>query len=192
MSKQKGSVLLVSLIMLLVLTVIGIASVGGISSVEKMAQSHKDYDAAFEMAEAALVEGERWLDAYDGSWKQAHVQTSCTGSYCWKSTCDNGLCFKGSYPIGASTLCEVDSSGAPVWESKSTWTTKAKTYSVSVPAMEAPRYLIEFLCFAPRDPKSYTVPPDYTSWVRIYRITAMGYGVSPDTRVMLQSTYRVD
>lgn len=192
MSKQKGSVLLVSLIMLLVLTVIGIASVGGISSVEKMAQSHKDYDAAFEMAEAALVEGERWLDTYDGSWKQAHVQSTCTGTSCWTASCANGQCFKGSYPIGAGTLCEVNASGTPFWESKSIWANNAKTYSVAVPAVEPPRYLIEFLCYTPRDPKSFTVPPDYTSWVRVYRITSLGYGVNPDTRVMLQSTYRVD
>ena len=68
MKHEKGSVLLISLVMLLILTVVGIASISGVSMTEKMTNSQRDYDTAFELAEAALVQGERWLDDYDGSW----------------------------------------------------------------------------------------------------------------------------
>ncbi|AUM11962.1 pilus assembly PilX family protein [Ketobacter alkanivorans] len=192
MKRESGSVLLISLVMLLILTVVGVASISGVSMTEKMTNNQRDYDIAFEMAEAALVQGERWIDDYDGGWNNGHLQSSCTGSTCWTQNCTNGLCFRGSYPAGSSALCEVDTSGTPVWNNESIWNSNSATYSESVAAVAPPKYLIEFLCYTPRDPTSYTEPPDYTSWVRIYRVTALAYGSHPETRIMLQSTYRVD
>jgi type IV pilus assembly protein PilX len=193
MKRQEGSVLLISLIMLLILTVVGIASISSVSMTEKMANSQKDYDIAFEMAEAALVEGERWLDNYDAGFSKDHLQTSCSGSNCWKADCTNGQCFNGKFPAGAGTYCDVTPPATDVWQVESYWSSKAKTYSVAVSAVERPKYLLEFLCYTPRDPLNVgTKPPDYGDWVRIYRVTALGFGTNPDTRVMLQSTYRVD
>lgn len=191
MKRQSGSVLLISLVMLLILTVVGIASISGVSMTEKMTNSQRDYDIAFEMAEAALVQGERWLDDYDNGWAHSHLGCS-SGAQCWTENCTGGLCFRGSYPSASNSMCEVDSSGTPVWQSEAIWTAGAATYSVAIAAVEQPKYLIEFLCFTPRDPTSFSEPPDYTSWVRIYRVTALAYGTHPETRVMLQSTYRVD
>lgn len=193
MKRQSGSVLLISLIMLLILTVIGIASISGVSMTQKMANSQKDYDIAFEMAEAALVEGEAWVDAYDPGFKQAHLQTNCTGTNCWKANCTNGQCFNGTFPDAFGTLCELSPPTKDVWEEESNWTARAKEYSVAVAAISKPKYLIEFMCYTPKNPAAVaTTPPDYGDWVRIYRITALGYGTNPDTRVMLQSTYRAE
>lgn len=193
MKRQSGSVLLISLIMLLILTVIGIASISGVSMTQKMANSQKDYDLAFEMAEAALVEGEAWVDTYDSAFQKEHLQSSCSGTKCWKSDCSNGQCFNGTYPLAFGTLCEVDPPSTDVWEVENYWNTKAKEYSVAVAAVSKPKYLIEFMCYTPKNPAAVaTTPPDYGDWVRIYRVTALGYGTSPDTRVMLQSTYRAE
>ena len=193
MKQQSGSVLLISLIMLLVLTIIGIASIRGVSMTQKMANSQKDYDLAFEMAEAALVEGEAWVDTYDPGFKRAHLQASCSGTSCWKADCTNGQCFNGTFPNASLTLCELDPPATDVWQVESYWASKAKTYSVSLPAVSKPKYLIEFMCYTPKNPAAVaTTPPDYGDWVRIYRVTAMGYGTNPDTRVMLQSTYRAE
>ncbi|MBA57217.1 MAG: hypothetical protein CMK89_22445 [Pseudomonadales bacterium] len=191
MKRQNGSVLLISLVMLLILTLVGIASISGVSMTEKMTNSQRDYDIAFEMAEAALVQGEKWLDDYDGGWSHSHIGCS-SGTTCWTQNCTGGLCFRGSYPSASNSICEVDSSGTPVWQDEAIWNAGAATYSVSIPAVEPPKYLIEFLCYTPRDPTSFTEPPNYTSWVRIYRVTALAYGTHPETRVMLQSTYRID
>ena len=194
MKRERGSILLISLIMLLILTIVGVASISGVSMTEKMTNSQRDYDVAFEMAEAALVQGERWLDTYDTGWDHSHLNCS-SGTTCFTENCTGGLCFRGSYPSGSNSLCEVesyDNNGLPVWQSLAIWNANAATYSTQIPAVESPKYLIEFLCYTPRDPTSYTEPPDYTSWVRIYRVTALAYGTHPETRVMLQSTYRVD
>ncbi|MAR89501.1 MAG: PilX N-terminal domain-containing pilus assembly protein [Pseudomonadota bacterium] len=192
MKRESGSVLLISLVMLLILTLVGVASISGVSMTEKMTNSQRDYDIAFELAEAALVQGERWLDDYDPSWKHDHIDANCTGNLCWTQDCSTGLCFRGSYPSTANALCEVDSSGTPIWQVEANWENKALTYSESVPAVDQPKYMIEFLCYTPRDPANFTEPPDYTSWVRVYRVTALAYGTHPETRVMLQSTYRVE
>lgn len=191
MIKQTGSVLLISLIMLLVLTVVGVASISGVSMTEKMAQAQKDYDIAFEMAEAALVEGENWLDDY--AFSRGDLQSSCSGSNCWNSTCTNGLCFNGTFPIGTNAVCEVIPPTTPVWEVKGNWTARAKSYSVPVAAVEPPKYMLEFLCYTPKDPSiTNTTPPPGSNWSRIYRVTALAFGPNPDTRVMLQSTYRAN
>ena len=193
MKRESGSVLMISLVLLLILTIVGVASISGVSMTGKMTNSQRDYDVAFEMAEAALIQGERWLDDYDGDWEQAHVDENCTGDSCWTINCNAGKCFRGSYPAGSNTLCEVDNSyDDPVWQTESIWNSNAFTYSQTIPAVEPPKYIVEFMCYTPRDPESYTVPPNYDSWVRIYRITALGYGTHPETRVMLQSTYRID
>ena len=191
----RGSVLLLSLVMLLILTVVGVASISGVSMSGKMTNSQRDYDIAFEMAEAALVEGERWVDNYDAGW--SHSDLGCTtGSSCFTSNCTAGLCWRGKYPTASTSLCEAgsgnDAANKKVWESEAIWNANAATYSIDVSAIEPPKYLIEFLCYTPRDPESFTEPPDYTSWVRIYRVTALAYGTDPQTRVMVQSTYVVE
>ncbi len=191
---QSGSVLLISLVFLLVITGLGIASISGISMTEKMAKSQRDYDMAFEMAEAALLEGESWLDSYDSTWKQEHIQPDCDPEEevaCWHSNCNNALCFNGEYPLGLNTLCELDPPSTPVWQDILNWN-KARSYSQTVAGAQTPKFMLEFMCYTPRDPSSYTDPPDYSSWVRLYRVTAIGFGTNPNTRVMLQSTYRTE
>ncbi|AYC34322.1 hypothetical protein D3880_18995 [Pseudomonas cavernae] len=56
--KQRGAVLLVCLIMLLVLTVLGVTSMSGSTLQERMAGGARDYNVAFQAAEAALRVGE--------------------------------------------------------------------------------------------------------------------------------------
>jgi len=190
MNRQNGSVLLISLVLLLILTVVGVASISGVTMTEKMTNSQRDYDTAFELAEAALVQGERWLDDYDGGFKVEQVAADCTQTICWTSDCQDGLCFRGEY-LATDSLCEVDNSGDPVWQETANWA-NAADYSEAVPGVESPKYMIEFLCYAPQKASDPSPTPPYSDAVRIYRVTALAYGAHPETRVMLQSTYRVD
>ncbi|WP_417227672.1 pilus assembly PilX family protein [Amphritea sp.] len=56
--KERGAVLIISLIFLLILSFIGISSMQGTSVQEKMAGNLRDRNSAFSAAEAALREGE--------------------------------------------------------------------------------------------------------------------------------------
>lgn len=193
MKNEQGSVLLISLVLLLILTIVGVASIGGVTMNEKMTVSQRDYDIAFELAEAALVQGERWLDDYDVGFSAADLNEDCVGSTCWTENCTNGLCFRGEH-YSDDDVCVLDVSGTPVWDTETIWDNNSAQYSENVVAVEKPRILIEFLCYTPIDVETEpTDPPPYNNeWRRIYRITSLAYGTHPQTRVMLQSTYRVD
>jgi type IV pilus assembly protein PilX len=58
---QQGSVLIVSLVILLVLTLLGINAMGTSSLEEKMAGNNRDHELAFQAAEAALTDAERYI-----------------------------------------------------------------------------------------------------------------------------------
>ena len=58
--KQHGSVLILSLVILSVLTLIGVSSMSSSSLQEKMAGNFRDRELAFQAAEAALADGERF------------------------------------------------------------------------------------------------------------------------------------
>ncbi|MGH8351987.1 MAG: pilus assembly PilX family protein [Pseudomonas sp.] len=59
--KQSGAVLLVCLVMLLILTMIGVASMSNSTLQERMAGGVRDYNVAFQAAEASLRAGEAYV-----------------------------------------------------------------------------------------------------------------------------------
>lgn len=59
--KQEGAVLLVCLVMLLVLTMIGVSSMSNSTLQERMAGGTRDYNQAFQAAEASLRVGEAYV-----------------------------------------------------------------------------------------------------------------------------------
>lgn len=59
--KQSGAVLLVCLVMLLMLTMIGVASMSNSTLQERMAGGVRDYNVAFQAAEASLRAGEAYV-----------------------------------------------------------------------------------------------------------------------------------
>ncbi|MEK8078890.1 pilus assembly PilX family protein [Pseudomonas sp. XK-1] len=59
--KQKGAVLLLCLVMLLVLTMIGVSSMSSSTLQERMAGGARDYNQAFQAAEASLRVGEAYV-----------------------------------------------------------------------------------------------------------------------------------
>jgi len=62
--RQKGSALLVSLIILLVMTILGVQALSTTMLEEKMSGNYRDNQLAFEAAEAALRAGEAWLETH--------------------------------------------------------------------------------------------------------------------------------
>ncbi|MCF7982214.1 MAG: hypothetical protein K9K86_09530 [Pseudomonadales bacterium] len=61
-TRQRGSALFVSLIILLIMTILGVQGLSTTILEEKMSGNYRDNHIAFEAAEAALREGERWLN----------------------------------------------------------------------------------------------------------------------------------
>jgi type IV pilus assembly protein PilX len=208
-NRNRGSVLLVSLVMLLVLTVIGVSTMSNIGVNEKMAANYRDHNLAFQAAEAALTAGEqraealsKILDAAGLSNATDYFACTDTNANCLTSTCLEGLCFTGTYPAisaGGSTagICETTVAANKLWETAATWTTTnvAASHPVSIAGLsENPKYIIEFMCYVMADPEedASSVPPSYgADWAYMYRVTALGRGATANSKAMIQSTYKV-
>ena len=166
---QRGAVLIVALVLLLVLTVLGTASIRDTTMEERMAGNFRDLSAALEAAESALRIGEGGIS--------------------------NTTTFSAMVFDGTGGTYEVTSASSSVDPGT------ASNYGLTVPAMvltyggdllvdQVPEYYIEKLPKIALPGSNLVIgtqnqPPK----VHHYRVTAKGYGVSPNTDVTLQSTY---
>jgi len=169
---QAGSALIVSLSILLVLTILGVSSLRTTSLEEKMAGNSRDAQTAFEAAEAALREGERFV-----------ITSLNTAAY-------GPLGGTGGLFDFRDVIIVADA-----WSVEANWNAGN---SVAVPynslVARSPRYMIQLLRvqnaqgqsadlgnandYVERDP-----PPKF------FQITSRGTGISPNSRAMLQSYF---
>jgi|SRR5690554_3947735 len=100
LNHQRGSALLVSLILLLLLTIVGVSAMQMTSLEERMSGNYRDHQIAFQAAEAALVEAEAFIE--NTTLGLSNFAAACSGGNCFKSDCAGGLCFDGSIDGSAS------------------------------------------------------------------------------------------
>jgi len=158
--RQQGAALVVSLVLLLVVTVLGVASMRTTTLQERMAGNLRDSNLAFQAAEAALREGEGFLE-------QATIPPF-TGA--------DGLLQR-----------QTDAGQASFWATFA-WASNSREAPARDNTAETPRYVIEELPAVPGegDSVAFGALPE----VGFYRITARGVGGTTDAIVILQSTYR--
>lgn len=171
--KQRGAVMFLALILLLVMTTLILASVRGTVMQERMAANLYDRSLAFQAAEAALREGERWV--------LNNAPNIAAG------TCDDeGNCGK------------PDPADPPVWEDEDLWEVAHDLGDVEVGDLAVPpRFIVELL--ADNMPEvnlceSTAIDPDAPCYsgpegLR-YRITARS-GEAGRAVVVLQSVYAI-
>jgi type IV pilus assembly protein PilX len=154
--------LIVALVLLLVLTVLGTAGLQDTTLEERMSGNFGDYMRALQAAEAAIRTGE--------------VSLSSTSIY-------NGLAFDGSdgtYEVTVSSQ-SVDPGIASNY---------ARSHGSDLLVNAAPQYYMERLPEIELPASDLTVGfQDQAPRVQYYRVTARGSGTSPNSEVILQSTY---
>jgi type IV pilus assembly protein PilX len=170
LNKQTGSALIVALSILLVLTILGVSAMRTTSLQEKMAGNARDTDVAFQAAESAIREAERFLDTISNR---------------------DGFSNTG----GASGAQYLPRGNNPeAWTVEGNWANAIVAAYNNNQIAQQPRYIIQAI-----DAEVGTVEtiqggighgglglaPEYG----IFQITARGFGVSPNSRVMLQSMY---
>lgn len=192
--KQRGSVLIVSLVFLLLLTIVGVSAMNMTNLEEKMTGNFRDHDLAFQTAEAALLDGEAFVEnTFDIN--SALTDPACTGSDCYSADCDDGLCFHGEFKNSSNPVTACTNGTDKEWEDSSIWSDDSKTRDMNTQiegTVRNARYIVEFRCFVPRDPTNAN--PDeniYAQWTPAFRITALASGASTDAQVMLQSVYKL-
>lgn len=191
LAKQQGSTLMVSLIMLLLLTIVGMAGMQMTSLEERMAGNFRNHALSFQAAEAALAEAERYVE--NTAFNLTNFQTGCSGNQCFKASCENGLCFNGTFPVSTTPAKECVVGTAKPWESWALWADNSKTRVATTLAgtSTTAKYIVEFRCFILRD--SAFNSPDKTvlaQWSLAFRITALATGGTDDSQTMLQTTYK--
>lgn len=176
---QKGAVLAISLIILLLMTIIGVSAMRSTTLQEKMAGNLRDYNVAFQAAEAALRDAETYIFG-----NSPYFLDSCT----------DGLCLPAN-PNNTPRWKMKNASNVSYWNDN----TKYRSYGFgntgvsNLPHVSRqPPTMIEELVVPSLDPSE---PPSTR-----YRITAQGYGaaattesdgtITPHARVMLQSVVK--
>lgn len=159
---QRGSALIIALVILLIMTIIGVQAMRTTTLEEKMAGNYLDNQIAFEAAEYALKEADRWLRV-----KTAPPIADSSGT--------NG----------------VWSAGAPQPSSDSWWTNATVAggdiKGLSGKALAGqPRYYIEQKQIVKNSAEIGTgvQPPTY-----YYQVTARGQGGVANSVVLLQVSY---
>lgn len=170
---QRGSVLIVTLMILVILTILGIAAMSSSTQEEKMSGGAMDQNIAFQAAESGLRDAEQY------------IFSSLTSTSAFSTGCTGGLCLPS---ITASNVWEtVD------WTGSIPLTYGASTAAAPVSGvLNQPKYIIELLPDLPASPGnslSSTLRSSSTGDGTAFRITAMGWGKQVGTQVMLQSIY---
>ncbi|MDX9741030.1 MAG: PilX N-terminal domain-containing pilus assembly protein [Gammaproteobacteria bacterium] len=163
---QRGSALIVSLIILIVMTLLGLTAMGGSGLQEKMAGNNRDLTLAFQAAEAALRDGE---------------------SYYENTVVSLGAAFSGANPG-----LYAEGSNPDIY-TDATWA-NARSYSGSVDGVsQQPRYIIELIGEIGEQSddlniQGYGESSGIGSMTGV-RVTARGIGGTDNAVVYLQSNY---
>lgn len=198
--QQRGTALIVSLIILSVVTFLGVSSMRSSNSELRMAASMRDRGVAFEAAEATLAIVEEQLAMNPPS--RMDRLSNCQGTGCYNATCEGGLCFDGDYLMSYSEYeCNVadyagSSQRVEFWSDKTldVWNKTNRHKTLQVDNLNAQvKYITEFLCYLPRDANTpfSELPNENNNGAPLYRITVLAQGNGNRATVALQSTYKV-
>jgi type IV pilus assembly protein PilX len=176
---QKGTVLLVAMIMLLVMTLLGINSMRGTALEERMAGNWRDQNIALQAAEAALRDAERSLPNMRPEPRGTVADGCPTDEVCdvYEMDTDDSATF--NYLL----------STAP--EKKEKWRDSATEYAVEIAGASAqPLFLIEARGIV-RDSLTSGFGYDGAAegWMDMYQITAEGFGQTEEVTRVLQIIY---
>ena len=179
-SRQRGVVLVIALVLLAIITLLGIAVMQTTVTEERMAGNLRDRSLAFQAAEAALREGERYLSPennlvlpdFDGT--EGRYLLADTGQPVWLEA-DGTL-------QDAESFWDID-------DNVRVYPAEADGQPVDGVAAQQ-RYVLENI--------SACRPGVGDSWVLgpcdkqplFYRVTARGVGGSPNAVVVLQTTFK--
>lgn len=164
--RQRGAVLIVSLIILVLLTSLGVSVMQSAIVEQKMANNQRNSNTAMNAAELAMRAAENYI-------------LDPNNPLLW-SDLDPGNNNAGLYP-------ETPAGNDPPWKSQATWTGDGSIQVVVSNGLYAkpPRFIVERIGEFRRGPSLTD-----KQVIRMIRITALGYGTTEKARVMLQADYQ--
>lgn len=190
---QQGAVLLMAMFVMLILLVIGVSAARTALHAEKAARGERDRQIAFQAAEAALDDAERDIDSA-GVPLTARAALFARGSSAgFVDGCGMGernpglgLCkYAGPGQVPAWQRAALAEADGPAVRSVHFGRFTGRAIPVGKGSLPSrlPRYVIELMPFARAGEDAQQRAGNF------YRITAIGFGASEQTRVVLQSFY---
>jgi type IV pilus assembly protein PilX len=169
--REQGVALFIALVVLLIITILGISGLQTTTLEERMAAGARDRDLAFQAAEAALTQGE------------AFVETLGPADMNQFTANTNGLYVPPTDPDDPPRWEEVD------WEND----TGIPTVGVSIDGLASqPKYIIEHMTTLQAEDDALNISNLGTpigAPTEIFRVTAYAQGGTARAVVMLQATY---
>jgi type IV pilus assembly protein PilX len=204
---QRGVVLIVALLFLVVLTILGTAASRMVTSEERMSRFAREYNIAFQAAEAALRDARDIVNPLSRGNVQGQ-QSNLLDKTSFTPECQFGLCkhIEGVTPwkdaskwnqaipygtyssrsplpksgtVGKDASDALDDSGSIATRYDATTRTAG-----SSGVFDQPKFLIEVA-----DYEREGVEKRFGQKDNIYRITALGFGADPNTRAMVQEVF---
>ena len=200
-SKQSGASLIMVMIILTIVSMLGIAAIQISVMGERSARNDRDYQIAWQSAEAGLLDAETDISTATSSRSSVFsptINTSAFVSGCGSSGNSQGLCTLVTplTPVGSSTktawlladLAGTTSTITSAEYGQFTGRTFA-TGSAGFQPSQKPRYVIELV---PDNGGRDSVGRDLTNPEPqfVYRITSMGFGPRADIQAVIQAVYR--
>lgn len=197
---QRGASLVMVMLILIVVTLIGVSAVQISILGERSARNDRDYQVAFQAAEAALLDAEIDINRPGSGNRQSAFSDGSEIAFI--AGCGNSGVSKG--------LCAVNAIGKPAWltvdfvGNNAAATTfgefTARTFdagSAGVRPVQPPRYVIEVFpnpeVYGNKGSSFQNKSRQITSTSansKSYRVTAMGFGPRQDIQVVLQTVFR--
>lgn len=162
---ERGSALIVSLLILIVLSMLGLTAVRTTTLEEKMAGNLRDDDLAFQAAESALRDAEAFVESV--------VSTNAFN--------DSGGLYSQATP-------DPDYFASTSWSSGN-----SRAYSGAIAGVKTqPRYIVKYLGVVPTPGGALNIGGygnGQAGSLNAFRITAQGTGGRDTTQVVLQEYY---
>lgn len=173
-ARQKGSALIIVLVALTALLILTVATSRSNVFLERASSNSREMDLAFQAAETALRAGEAAASALAGP---SDGDANCA---------TNGVCYLGNnnyrLTLGAwSGMSVIQAAKAPtsILDAAPAVTLPAGTVAG---VSRQPSYLIEIL-------PSSRAGEDGSSIIYLYRVTAKGFGLGPNSSAVVQSVF---
>ena len=190
-SRNKGFSLITTMILLVVVTILGIGAAQIVLQSEKSTRYGRDFQIAFQAAEAALLDAEFDIRGPNLSSKARTTSTFAAGSAMgFVDGCgtgdQRGLCTPsaaGQKPIWYQVNFQDISDGAHTVRFGEFTGRMFSTGDSGIRPEIAPRYIIEII----QDP---TPGGNASSRPTLYRVTAMGFGPRKSTQAVTQMILR--
>lgn len=193
LARQRGASLLMVMLILIVVSILGIGGAQVALMGERSARNDRDYQVAWQAAEAALLEAEFDIRGPGTSTrKDTAFSSPVPAKYLFQEGC-------GASDSGDSKgLCLPAILGKPVWlsvdfESANSPTTEFGDFTsrafdaggAGIKPAKKPRYIVEII----NDPETFS-DMSIGKNKYLYRVTAMGFGPRADIQAVMQMIFR--